>query len=190
LEYFAGNLNREPALPSACDCRGCVIRPVQELAVTVHPLEQQIPRRLYAKHVISSRAFSIILAVVADASLVLLLFRQNWISATADIEPFWVKQFIAFAIYSALQLWTLAYQTGRGDELAATIDKVFAASPAIVTALIQMYWIGHDSAATLSWRQHVVSAIWTVFSIADFFATDITNQRLRMRQLNLSPPAD
>jgi hypothetical protein len=158
--------------------------------VTVHPLEQQIPRRLYAKHVISSRAFSIILAVVADASLVLLLFRQNWISATADIEPFWVKQFIAFAIYSALQLWTLAYQTGRGDELAATIDKVFAASPAIVTALIQMYWIGHDSAATLSWRQHVVSGIWTVFSIADFFATDITNQRLRMRQLNLSPPAD
>jgi len=87
-------------------------------------------------------------------------------------------------------LWTLAYQTGRGDEFAATIDKVFAASPAIVTALVQMYWIGHDSAATLSWRQHVVSAVWAVFSVADFFATDITNQRLRMRQLNLSPPAD
>jgi hypothetical protein len=84
----------------------------------------------------------------------------------------------------------LAYQTGRGDEFAATIDKVFAASPAIVTALVQMYWIGHDSAATLSWRQHLASAVWAVFSIADFFATDITNQRLRMRQLNLAPPAD
>jgi hypothetical protein len=158
--------------------------------VTAHPLEQQTTRRLHAKHSISSRAFSIILAILADGGLVLLLFRQDWTSPTADIEPFWVKQFIAFAIYSALQLWTLAYQTGRGDELAATIDKVFAASPAIVTALIQMYWIGHDSAAALSWRQHVVSGLWAVFAIADFFATDITNQRLRMRQLNLAPPAD
>jgi hypothetical protein len=158
--------------------------------VTARPFEQQISRRLHAKHIVSSRTVSIALAVIADVGLVLLLFRRNWITSTADIEPFWVKQFVAFAIYSALQLWTLAYQTGRGDEFAATIDKVFAASPAIVTALVQMYWIGHDSAATLSWRQHVVSAVWAVFSIADFFATDITNQRLRMRQLNLAPPAD
>lgn len=158
--------------------------------MTAHPFEQQVSRRSHAKHGISSRAFSIILAVIADVGLALLLLRQNWISSAGDIEPFWVKQFIGFAIYSALQLWTLAYQTGRGDELAATIDKVFAASPAIVTALIQMYWIGHDSAGAPSWRQHVVSALWTVFAIADFFATDITNQRLRMRQLNLAPPAD
>jgi hypothetical protein len=158
--------------------------------VTARPFEQQIPRRLHAKHIVSSRTVSIALAVIADAGLVLLLFQRNGILSTADIEPFWVKQFIAFAIYSSLQLWTLAYQTGRGDEFAATIDKVFAASPAIVTALVQMYWIGHDSAATLSWRQHVVSAVWAVFSISDFFATDITNQRLRMRQLNLAPPAD
>jgi hypothetical protein len=159
--------------------------------VTARPFEHQIPRRrLHAKHIVSSRTLSIALAVIADAGLVLFLFQRNWITSTADIEPFWVKQFIAFAIYSSLQLWTLAYQTGRGDEFAATIDKVFAASPAIVTALVQMYWIGHDSAATLSWRQHVVSAVWAVFSIADFFATDITNQRLRMRQLNLAPPAD
>jgi hypothetical protein len=158
--------------------------------VTARPFEQQIPRRLHAKHNLSSRAFSIILALIADAGLVLLLSQQNWTSSTDDIEPFWVRQFIAFAIYSALQLWTLAYQTGRGDEFAATIDKVFAASPAIVTALIQMYWIGHDSGATLSWRQHVISGFWSVFAIADYFATDITNQRLRMRQLNLAPPAE
>jgi hypothetical protein len=158
--------------------------------VTARPFEQQIPRRLQAKHGVSSRAVSIVLAILADAGLAFLLFQQNWISSTEEVEPFWVRQFLAFAIYSALQLWTLAYQTGRGDEFAATIDKVFAASPAIVTALVQMYWIGHDSAATLSWRQHIVSAVWTFFSIADFFATDITNQRLRMRQLNLSPPAE
>jgi hypothetical protein len=158
--------------------------------LTARSFEQQIATRLHAKHGVSSRAVSIVLAIVADAGLVLLLSQHNWVSSADDIEPFWVKQFIVFAIYSALQLWTLAYQTGRGDEFAATVDKVFAASPAIVTALVQMYWIGHDSAATLSWRQHVVSAVWAVFSIADFFATDITNQRLRMRQLNLAAPAD
>jgi hypothetical protein len=158
--------------------------------VTARPFEQQIPKRLQAKHGVSSRAVSILLAILADTCLAFLLFQQNWISSTEEIEPFWVRQFIAFALYSAIQLWTLAYQTGRGDEFAATIDKVFAASPAIVTALVQMYWIGHNSAATLSWRQHIVSVIWTVFSIADFFATDITNQRLRMRQLNLAPQAD
>ena len=158
--------------------------------MTARPFEQQIPRRLRAKHGVSSRAVSIVLAVIADAGLVLLLSKHDWVSSPYDVEPFWVKQFIAFAIYSSLQLWTLAYQTGRGDEFAATIDKVFAASPTIVTALVQMYWIGHNAGATLSWRQHVVSAVWAVFSIADFFATDITNQRLRMRQLNLAPPAD
>jgi hypothetical protein len=158
--------------------------------VIARSFEQQIPRRLQARHGVSSRALSILLALLADAGLGLLLFQENWVSSTEDVEPYWVRQFIVFALYSAIQLWTLAYQTGRGDEFAATIDKVFAASPAIVTALIQMYWIGHNSAATLSWRQHIVAAIWMVFSIADFFATDITNQRLRMRQLNLSPPAD
>jgi hypothetical protein len=50
-----------------------------------------------------------------------------------------------------------------------------------------MYWLGHDGSTSLSWRQHVVSALWSIFAIADFFATDITNQRLRMRQLNLTP---
>ncbi len=130
--------------------------------MTARPFEQQIPRRLQVRHGVSSRAVSVVLAVLADANLALLLFQQNWIWSAQDIEPSWVKQFVAFAVYSSLQLWTLAYQTGRGDEFAATVDKVFAASPAVVTALIQMYWIGHNSAATLSWRQHAVSAIWTV----------------------------
>jgi hypothetical protein len=158
--------------------------------VTAQPVEQKSSRRLFGRHGFSSRSFSIVLALLADVSLVLLLFRKHWIAPGSDTEPFWVEQFVTFAIYAALQQWTLAYQTGRGDELAATVDKVFAASPAIVTALIQMYWIGHDAAASLSWRQHVVSALWSAFAIADFFATDITNQRLRMRQLNLSPPGD
>jgi hypothetical protein len=157
--------------------------------VTAQPVEHKVSRRLFARHGLSSRSFSITLALLADTGLVLLLFRRHWI-APGEAEPFWVEQFAMFAIYSTLQQWTLAYQTGRGDELAATIDKVFAASPAVTTALIQMYWIGHDAAASLSWRQHVVSALWSAFAIADFFATDITNQRLRMRQLSLAPPGD
>lgn len=154
--------------------------------MTAQPVEQKTSRRLFVRRGLSSRSFSILLAVLADASLVLLLFRNKAATPAVDIEPFWVEQFVAFAVYAALQQWTLAYQTGRGDEVAATVDKVFAASPAIVTALIQMYWIRHDASASLSWRQHIVSALWSVFAIADFFATDITNQRLRMRQLNLA----
>jgi hypothetical protein len=156
----------------------------------VTAVEQKSSRRFSARRGISSRSLSIVLALLADASLILLLFRKNWHAPATDVEPFWVEQFVAFAIYASLQQWTLAYQTGRGDELAATVDKVFAASPAMVTALIEMYWIGHDASASLSWRQHVVSALWSGFAIADFFATDITNQRLRMRQLNLASPGD
>jgi hypothetical protein len=159
--------------------------------VTAQPVEQNASRRLFARSgLLSSRSLSVILALLANANLIWLLFRKSPIAPASDIEPFWVQQFVGLAVYSALQLWTLAYHTGRGDELAATVDKVFAASPAIVTALIQMYWIGHDSAASLSWRQHVVSALWSTIAIADFSATDITDKRLRMRQLNLTPPGN
>jgi hypothetical protein len=134
---------------------------------------------------------SILLALIADFFLVwLLYYGQNWTPTGADIESFWLEVFVAYAVYSVIQLWTLAYQTGRGDELAATIDKLFAASPAMVAALIEVYWIGHDSITALSWRHHVIAAVWAVFAITDFFATDITNQRLRMRQMNLGQQTD
>ena len=153
--------------------------------MTAQPVQQKTPKRFFARPGLTSRSISIILAFLANANLIFLLFRKNWNGAT-DIEPFWLQQFVAFAIYGSLQQWTLAYQAGRGDEFAATIDKIFAASPAIVTALIQVYWMGHGTGSP-SWRQHVVSVLWSMFAIADFFATDITNQRLRTRQLNLSP---
>jgi hypothetical protein len=157
--------------------------------LTAESISQQTHRRFHPRQHIPSRSFSIILAVIADIALVWLLFyQQNWNPSEGDIEHFWVEQFIAFAAYNVLQLWTLARQTGRGDELAATVDKIFAASPAIVAALIEMYWVGHGSATALSWRQHVIAAVWAVFAITDFFATDITNQRLRMRQMNVDSP--
>jgi hypothetical protein len=160
-------------------------------AVTDEAAHQHIPQWHSTKRHISSRAFSILLALLADVGLIWLLFyRQSWSPSAGEIESFWVGALIAFAAYSVIQLWTLAYQTGRGDELAATVDKVFAASPALVAALIEVYWIGHDSATAMSWRHHVIAAVWAVFAVADFFATDITNQRLRMRQMNFGQPAD
>jgi hypothetical protein len=144
-------------------------------------------RQLHStKRHISSRAFSILFAIIADILLIwLLFFQQSWRPIAEEVESFWVWAFIAFAVYAVVQLWTLAYQTGQGDELTATVDKIFAASPAIVVAIIEVYWIGHDSTAALSWRHHVVAVVWAIFAITDFFATDITNQRLRMRQMNL-----
>lgn len=34
----------------------------------------------------------------------------------------------------------------------------------------------------LSWRHHTVDALWAFYSVVDYFATDITNQRLRALQ--------
>jgi hypothetical protein len=159
--------------------------------VTAEPMREPISRPHDTRRHVSSRAFSILLALVADVALVWLLFyRQSWNPSAGGAESFWVEAFMGFAAYSIIQLWTLAYQTGRGDELAATVDKVFAASPALVVALVEVYWIGHDSVNALSWRHHVIAACWAAYAMADFFATDITNQRLRMRQMNIGQPGD
>ena len=139
----------------------------------------------------SSRALSIILALVADAFLIWLLFvKHNEVVPAGNPDNFWAYVFVGFVAYSVIQLWTLAYQTGRGDELAATVDKLTAASPAMVAALIEVYWAGNGAIATLDWRQHLIAAALGVFAIADFFATDITNQRLRTRQMNVGQPID
>lgn len=96
--------------------------------MTARCFEQQIPRRLQAKHGVSSRAVTILLALLADAGP----------SSTDEVEPFWVRQFIVFALYSAIQSVDFGLSGGPRRRFAATMDKVFAASPAIVTALIQM----------------------------------------------------
>jgi hypothetical protein len=88
-----------------------------------------------------------------------------------------------------LQQWTLANQSGRGDDFSAALDKFFAISPLAVAAVLEAYWIGAESISALSWRHHGVAALWSVFAITDFFATDITNQRLRARQFNVGDGA-
>ena len=76
-------------------------------------------------------------------------------------------------------------QTGRGDDFTAALDKFVAASPIVVAAVIEAYWLGAHGLEALTWRHHAVAVLWSAFAVTDFFATDITNQRLRARQFNV-----
>jgi hypothetical protein len=118
------------------------------------------------------------------------LQQQEGLTETCgEAELFWVRVIAAFGFYAVLQQWTLANQTGRGDDITAALDKFVAASPIVVAAVIEAYWLGAEGSAALSWRHHAVAALWSAFAITDFFATDITNQRLRARQFNVGDGA-
>jgi len=138
----------------------------------------------------SSRTISIFAALAVDAGLVwLLYFRAKYNPPVGEAELFWVRVIAAFGAYAVLQQWTLANQTGRGDDFSAALDKFVAASPIVVAAVIEAYWLGAEGSAALSWRHHAVVLLWSAFALTDFFATDITNQRLRARQFNVGDNA-
>jgi hypothetical protein len=139
---------------------------------------------------VSARTLSILAALAVDAGLVwLLYFRASYNPPLGEAEMFWVRALAAFGVYAVLQQWTLANQTGRGDDFSAAMDKFVAASPVVVAAVLEAYWIGASSIDALSWRHHAVAALWSAFAVTDFFATDITNQRLRARQFNVGDNA-
>ena len=134
----------------------------------------------------SARTISILAALAVDAGLIwLLLIRARYNPPVGEAEMFWVWNTAAFGAYAVLQQWTLASQTGRGDDFSAALDKFVAASPIVVAAVIEAYWLGAEGLGALSWRHHAVAALWSAFALTDFFATDITNQRLRARQFNV-----
>ena len=134
----------------------------------------------------SSRSLSILAALAVDAGLVwLLFFRASFNPPLGEAEMFCVRVLAAFGAYTVLQQWTLANQTGRGDDFTAALDKFVAASPLVVAAVIEAYWLGAEGLNALTWRHHAVAALWSAFAVTDFFATDITNQRLRARQFNV-----
>src|SRR5215470_7788968 len=138
----------------------------------------------------SSRSISILAALAVDAGLIwLLLLRANFNPPLGEAEMFWVRVISGFGVYAVMQQWTLANQTGRGDDFTAALDKFVAASPLVVAAVIEAYWLGAEGTAALSWRHHAVAALWSAFALTDFFATDITNQRLRARQFNVGDGA-
>jgi hypothetical protein len=134
----------------------------------------------------SARGISILAALALDAALVwLLYFRAKYNPPVGEAEMFWVRVTLAFGAYAVLQQWTLASQTGRGDDFSAALDKFIAASPIVVAAVLEAYWLGAEGPGALSWRHHAVAALWSAFALTDFFATDSTNQRLRARQFNV-----
>jgi hypothetical protein len=119
----------------------------------------------------------------------LLFLRAKYNPPVGEAELFWVRVIAAFGFYAVLQQWTLANQTGRGDDITAALDKFVAASPIVVVAVIEAYWLGAEGSAALSWRHQAVAVLWSASAITDFFATDITNQRLRARQFNVGDGA-
>jgi hypothetical protein len=132
----------------------------------------------------SGRAISMLTAFAGGIGLFWLLFiRAKWDPPAGEAEFFWMRVFIAFSVNAGIQQWTLATETGRGTELYASIDKFFALIPLIVFATLEAYWAGVESIRVLTWRHHLVGAIWATYSLIDYFSTDITNQRLRALQL-------
>jgi hypothetical protein len=74
----------------------------------------------------TARALSIFAGLAVDAGLVWLLYvRAKFNPPFGDAEMFWVRIVAGFGAYAVLQQWTLANQTGRGDDIAASIDKAF-----------------------------------------------------------------
>lgn len=135
------------------------------------------------------RTLSIILALAGGAGLIwFLLVRAKWNPPTGA-EFFWFRVFAAFWVYAVVQLWTLAMETGQGTELPASFDKFAALTPMIAFCILEVYWIGAESIWALSWRHHAVGSMWAIFSLADYFATDMTNQRLaQLVTFTAAPP--
>ena len=93
----------------------------------------------------TARSLSILAALAVDVGLVwLLFFRAKYNPPVGEAEMFWVRVIAAFGAYAVFQQWTLANQTGRGDDFSAALDKFVAASPIVVAAVLEAYWIGAE----------------------------------------------
>lgn len=133
----------------------------------------------------TARALSLLAALAVDGGLVWLLYvRAEFNPPFDDAEMFWVRMVAGFGAYAVLQHWTLANQTGRGDDLIAALDKLLAVSPLLVVVGLEGYWIGVGQSAILSWRHHGAATLCTAFALMDMFATDRTNRRLKAQRLD------
>lgn len=154
-------------------------------------MDTQVPgpaRWWHRMHPHTGRGLSVAGSLVSALGLFwFLVVRADWNPELgAQVEFFWVRVFLAFAANALLQEWTLSTETGRGGEFVATIDKFTALTPFLVILGSELYWFGKESILYLSWRHQFVAFVWTLYSLADFFSTDITNQRLRA--LQFAPP--
>lgn len=139
--------------------------------------------------ILSSRGLSILAALVADVALAwLLLLHKDFAPSSEQIEMFWLPILIGFAIYAILQMWTLATVTSTGDDFAAAIDKLVSLSPLLLVIIVEVFWIARGEA--LTWRFHIVAVLVGLYAVTDYFSTDITNQRLRSRQIGLPSPTN
>jgi hypothetical protein len=61
-------------------------------------------------------------------------------------------------------------------------------SPLLLVIIVEVFWIARGEA--LTWRFHIVAVLVGLYAITDYFSTDITNQRLRSRQIGLPSPTN
>ena len=98
-----------------------------------------------SRRILTGRSVSILAAIAVDIGLVwLLYFRASYDPPVGEAELFWVRVLVGFGAYAVLQQWTLANQSGRGDDFSAALDKFFAISPLAVAAVLEAYWIGAE----------------------------------------------
>jgi hypothetical protein len=134
-------------------------------------------------HDMTARTLSIVLSLFMAALLfVLLALGRRW-HVEESPALFWITLAFTMLAYVVVQQWTLANQTAREDEIAAAADKFIALFPFIVCLFMEVYWLGRQ--LPLTPYLHLTVVIWSVISLLDFFVTDITNQRLRLRQFQL-----
>jgi len=136
--------------------------------------------------VFTARMVSIWSAVAVDVGLIWFMWvRADWSPEPGtNLEYFWVRTFIfGFTPYVIIQQWTLSITTARDSDVVATTDKFLALSPLMIVIGLELYWLG--SGGELSWRHHVVGAVYAAYSFSDYFSTDVINQRLRARQLGV-----
>ncbi len=134
----------------------------------------------------TAKGISIASALAADAGLFwLFYFRHDFNPGTAT-EWFWMRVFVAFAIYAIIQQNSLAMETARTDDISMSLDLFLALTPILVIGGCELWWgASEKSIFALSWRHHVVGIIWSLYAFSDFMATNVVNSRLRRRQMEL-----
>jgi hypothetical protein len=91
----------------------------------------------------------------------------------------------AFGAYAVRSSGRSRHQTGRGDDFTAALVQVHWPRAPSSSRGLEAYWLGARAQAHSSCAINALPCCWSAFALTDFFATDITNQRLRARQFNV-----
>ena len=138
----------------------------------------------------TARSLSILAALAVDVGLVwLLFFRAKYNPPVGEAEMFWVRVIAAFGAYAFSSSGRLPTRPAGATISRRRSTNSSAASPIVVAAVLEAYWIGARFGSRPVLAASCGRGLWSAFALTDFFATDITNQRLRARQFNVGDNA-